>query len=347
MDDPVYTQRPIQSIESLCCALGQTEGFLRSMANRIPKLYIGPMPKPKKNGNGFRNVYDTKAPLKLLLKKINVVFFRKVDFPLYLQGSLQGRDYVSNASIHQGSGVVISEDIQKFFDNIAAEQVYAIWHDFFRFGAEPAALLTALTTREGRVFQGTPTSSYLANLVFWGIEGKVVEKLAGRGIRYSRYVDDVTISHGTTMSPEDKTWAIAQIYAMVGARGFKPERSKHSVQPAHRRISVMGININQHPTISVAERAKLRSEVHRLEQLFDRSETGLEFRGALEKASGKIGRMSRFHPDAAAALRQRVRSMRSALDGLLCATFATTTFPAISRHLDQACSPDCLDAPPW
>lgn len=309
------------------------------MAERVPKLYIGPMLKPKKNGNGFRNVYDTKAPLKVVLRKINLIIFKKVHFPLYLQGSLRDRDYLSNASIHQGSGLVISEDIEKFFDNITDTQVYAIWHDFFRFAAEPAALLTALTTREGRVFQGTPTSSYLANLAFWSSEGKVVAKLADRGIRYSRYVDDVTISHETTMSPEDKTWAIAQIYGMFGASGFEPERSKHSVQPAHRRISVMGINVNQHPTISVAERAKLRSEVHRLEELVDRSEAGLEFRGALEKASGKIGRMSRFHPDEAAALRQRVRSMRRALDGLPF-DLPLRKFQELSLHPDQAPPPD-------
>lgn len=316
MDGPAYTKRPIQSIESLCRALGEPEGFLRSMAERIPKLYIGPKPKPKKNGNGFRNVYDTKPPLKPLLKKINRVFFEQVEFPLYLQGSLKGRDFVSNADVHKGSRIVISEDIVKFFDHITAEHAYGIWHNFFGFDNEPAALLTALTTREGRVFQGTPTSSYLANLAFWTIEGRVVERLAARGIRYSRYVDDVTISHPTGISAEDKTWVIAQIYAMIGARGFKPERTKHAVQTAQGQISVMGLNVNRHPTLSAAERSEIRAMVHHLEELFNRGETGPDFRQAIEKASGKIGRMSRFHQAEAAALKHRVQVVRRALASL-------------------------------
>ena len=125
-------------------------------------------------------MFDTKVPLKPLLKQINDVFFRHVAFPSYLTGSLPKRDFVSNVSLHADARIVIMEDISAFFDCITAAHVYRIWHRFFGFGEEAARMLTALTTKDGRVFQGTPTSSFLANLVFWDIESAVVEKLGAQ-----------------------------------------------------------------------------------------------------------------------------------------------------------------------
>ena len=314
MERPVYGNQPIRSVAALCRALGTPEGLLRSLAERIPQLYIGPKPKLKKDGMSFRNVYDTKPPLKPLLKKINAVVFENVIFPLYLQGSLKGRDYVSNVEIHEGSQAVICEDIEKFFDHITADTVLQIWQDFFGFGDEPAELLTALTTREGKVFQGTPTSSYLANLAFWSIEGTLVEKLAVRNMRYSRYVDDVTISSCTPISREDKTWAIAQVIAMMGSRGFRAARDKHSIQTGNARVAVMNVNVNRMAGLPAQARSGLRAMVHQLEQCFDRGETGPGFRTGLDKAGGRIGHMARFHKSEAAALRDRVQAMRRVIN---------------------------------
>lgn len=314
MSGPIYSARPIQSIAALCRALGRPEGLLRDLAERVPQLYVGPKPRLKKDGKSYRYVYDTKFPLKPLLKTINQVIFKRVAFPQYLQGSLSGRDYVSNVEIHEGSQTAISEDIEKYFDCITDQHVFGIWKNFFGFGQEPAELLTALTTREGRVFQGTPTSSYLANLAFWDIEDVVVLKLADRGLRYSRYVDDVTISSVNAITDEDKTWAIAQVIAMMGSRGFRTKREKHEIQSGNGRISVMKLTVNREVSLSTRERSQIRTAVHQLEQSFDRGETGPEFRQDMDKASGRIGRLGRFHPAEADKLRERLQAMRQVVN---------------------------------
>ena len=134
MSAPIYQARPIHSIKALSRALECTPGTLQNLAKRASSLYIGPMRKLKKDGKTFRDVYDTKPPLKPLLQKINRRIFTNVDFPLYLQGSLRGRDFVSNTEIHENSKIVISEDIEKYFDNISDNAVFSIWKDFFKFG---------------------------------------------------------------------------------------------------------------------------------------------------------------------------------------------------------------------
>lgn len=337
MTGPVYLAQPIQSVASLCRALGRPEGMLRELAQRAPQLYIGPKPKLKKDGKSLRYVYDTKFPLKPLMKTINQVIFRRVAFPQYLQGSLAGRDYVSNVAIHKDSKTVISEDIEAYFDNITDEHVFEIWRRFFGFGQAPAELLTALTTREGRVFQGTPTSSYLANLAFWEIEDSVVSKLQARGLRYSRYVDDVTISSTAALTTEDKAWAIGQVVAMIGSRGFRTKREKHEIQSGNGRISVMKLNVNRGVGVSTRERAQIRAAVHQLEQACIRCETGPQFRKELEKTSGRIGRLGRFHASEADRLRARLQAIRNAL--------SDQPFQTATSDVAEPLCPSILDEP--
>lgn len=334
MDRPTYSCGSIQSVQSLCRALNTPEPLLRSIVHRAPNLYIGPKPKVKKSG-GIRYVFDTKAPLKQLLKKINVVIFRRTYFPPYLTGSLAGRDFVANVDIHKSSRGVITEDIAKFFDCISEACVYRIWRDFFKFSDEIADILTHLTTKDGHVFQGTPTSSYLANLAFWDYEPALVDRLMAHGIRYSRYVDDITVSSVDGLNDSDKRWAIAQIYAMIGQGGFKPQRAKHQTFNAQSPITIMGLNANSGmPTLTRQERGRIRAQVFQLEQRLAKKDIWGDFRNAWEKASGKVGRLNRLHKNEGAALRSRLDAIGLALDALPLVTTASTNAAPKSETTD-------------
>ena len=310
MDCATYPKQRIQSIQSLCRALNVPEVQLQNVALRAERLYTPPKQKPKKNG-GFRDVYDTKPPLKSLLKTINAVLFRRVRFPKYLTGSLAGRDYVSNVEIHKGPREVITEDIAQFFDDITAEHVYDIWKNFFGFSEDVSNILTQLTTKENRVYQGTPTSSYLANLAFWDREPAMVARLAERDITYSRYVDDVTISSKHPIIREDRTWAIGQIYGMISAAGFQPKRTKHGRFTAQKPITIMGLNANstRAPTLPKSQRANIRAQVFQLERRFAAGDHGPGFMKSLNQASGRVGLLMRLHESEAEALRTRLKAL--------------------------------------
>lgn len=334
---PAYPHDPIQSVSSLCRALAVAEPLLRSVAKRVPKLYIGPTPKPKKSGNGFRNVYDTRPPLKLLLKRINKVFFERVFFPDYLHGSIRGCDFISNARVHEGSVTVITEDIEGFFDHITEQHAYSIWRRFFGFGEAPSELLTKLVTNGGRVYQGSPTSSYLANLVFWDVEPRMVEALGVRGLRYSRFVDDVTLSHVSAIGTEMKTWAIAKVYAMLGSHGFKPARQKHVIFNGSASRTIMRVNVNERVTITPAERRQVRAMLHQLEQRVRSGENTPEVWQSLSSVIGKIGRIQRLHPDYADKLRFKARGIQLTLDEMPFSTESPAS--SISHWADEGDPP--------
>lgn len=338
MESASYPLARIQSIQSLCCALCISEPLLRSIARRAPGLYVGPTPKPKKDSNKVRYVFDTRKPLKPLLKRINNVIFKRVIYPPYLTGSLPGKDFVQNVALHAGAKQVVTEDIKNFFDNITAEHVFRIWHHFFGFSEAVAELLTQLTTKDGKVCQGTPTSSYLANLAFWDREPALVKKLISRGIRYSRYVDDITISSINEMTEEDKRWAIAQTYGMIGGAGFKAQRVKHSAASARNAITIMGLNANSPsgPTLTKKERAKIRATVFQLEQRFSRGDVTPEFRADITRAVGRVGRLKRLHAREGEQLTKRLYAIQLTLNSMPIVTMPTVEIPAMMENAPDA-----------
>lgn len=328
-----YPHARIQSIQSLCCALSVSEAQLRAIARRAPHLYVGPRPKLKKNSTAVRYVFDTRTPLKPLLKRINSVFFRRVLFPSFLTGSLPGKDFVQNVAVHAGAKRVVTEDIKRFFDHITVDHVFRIWHRFFKFEMEVAEILTMLTTKDGAVCQGTPTSSYLPNLAFWDREPALVDRLSERGIRYSRYVDDVTISSPGEMTDEDVAWAIAQIYGMIGGNGFQAQRAKHGASTARNAIKIMGLNANSErgPTVSRRERSNVRAMVFQLEQQLNRGDVTQAFREELSRVMGKIGRLKRLHSHEASLLRARILAVSSKLKSQPVVTLTTPVVAALAK----------------
>ena len=197
MNRPCFKGRPIATLDALARALHFSPRQLRWAIERADTLYRHTKPIAKSDGS-VRQTYDPAAPLKNIQRRINRNIFNRVMFPTYLQGGIRDRNNprhcIANAKLHSGATIVINEDISSFFPSITKQQVRDIWQNLFHFPPEIAEALTILTTYQGILPQGAPTSSYLANLVLWRQEPELVTNLAARGIRYSRYVDDITLS---------------------------------------------------------------------------------------------------------------------------------------------------------
>ncbi|CAI3941990.1 unnamed protein product [Commensalibacter communis] len=280
----------IQTISSSCLALKINQDDLLEIANNVQNYYKPPYYIEKKNG-GQRCIIDTVDPLKSLLKSINKVFFKNVYFPEYLTGSISGRDYISNVKIHRNSKNIITEDITSFFDNITESHVYDIWRRFFRFSDSVSQILTQLTTKDGKIHQGVPTSSYLANLSLWRHEKDFVNDLKKKGFVYSRYVDDMAISSSNVISKEDKTWVISHLIGMLSANKLRIKRSKHAVLTSNKPMNIMGLNINgSKPTTLKKDRDIIRATLHR----FDKHPASFSVED-LRSLQGKIINIRRMH----------------------------------------------------
>lgn len=307
---PRYKNQPIKSIASLSSCLRIPESELLSLANTASLHYRNAKPIVKADGS-IRQPIDALPRLKRLQKKIQVEILKKVEYPPYLTGSLPGGSPRKNAQLHVEPAIVISEDIARFFPTTSEELVRRIWLCLFGFSEEVADILTSLTTKDGFLPEGACTSSYLANLVFWDCEPELVERLAEKGVNYSRYVDDVTLSSARQLIPSEIQSCIALVYGMFGSRGYKAKRNKHEIVRANASMRVTKLVVNKKPAISKKERKAIRAAVFKLERAVI---SGLiphhEIQTQLNSAIGRVSRLSQFHPAIGVQLKTRVSRLR-------------------------------------
>lgn len=309
---PKYPFNPVRSLASLSRSLGVSVVELQQLGETASSLYREAKPIIKADGS-TRRVFDALPVLKKVHRRMQIQFFQRVVFPDYLTGSLKGRDARRNAALHAGAAIVVTEDIKNFFPSTGAEVVYSIWAGFFGFAPEVARLLTMLSMKGGVLPQGAITSSYLANLAFWDQEWRLYEDLRDRGISYSRYVDDVTISSKEQINNEVIGRCIAEVYGLMASKGYKAKRSKHEIRRGNGPMLTTKLMINAHPALMTKERQNIRSAVHQLEVLSRGSTNSVSLKSEINRVSGRVGRLSQLHPEEGAALRARLATLRASL----------------------------------
>lgn len=306
---PLYRAKPIRRLASLARAFHTNESSLLSLAGKASQLYRIAQKIPKNDGS-VRYTYNARRSLKNIHRLIKLEILDRVSFPIYLNGSIKGRDYKTNAALHSGAKIVMSEDINTFFPATTSAIIFDVWHHFFGFSQEVATCLTQLTTRDGELPQGTITSPQLANLVFWRDEPALHSRLAMKGIAYSRFVDDLAVSSRTPLTTANKTEVIGLIYKMMRRHGYNPKRKKHEIRTAKERMTVTKLTVNEKPGLARKDRSRIRAMVHRLEcDLGSGVEPAMVIE-ALPKVIGKVSLLGRFHPGKANPLKKRLASIK-------------------------------------
>ncbi|WP_457393371.1 reverse transcriptase family protein [Roseateles sp. P5_E1] len=295
MNAAFFPHDRVQSVESLRHPLGFSPEDLRKLAGRASGMYFVAKRVIKEDGTE-RLLYDTRMPLKTVLRRINEHFLRRVQYPDYLTGGVPGKDYKSSVDIHAKASTVIKEDITKFYPSVGDGTVFDIWHRFFGFGEQVADLLTRLTTRDGHLEQGAPTSGYLANLALWDVEPHVVKRLAERGFsRYSRHVDDICMSSDERLDGKQIAWAVSQVYGMLREKDLQAKRSKHVVMRSDSPITILKLVANQKASLPPKERSRVRALVHRFcTDVNAGKDLGL-LAAELPRVRGQVYKVKRFH----------------------------------------------------
>lgn len=265
---PIYPNKPIVNSQRLALLLNVPVERLNYLASNKESLYRE-VEVEKKDGSP-RLTFDAMPELKSVQQKIVKKILQKVIFPRYLHGGIRDlnfpRDQLSNAAQHTEAQTLILDDVADFYPSISEKTVFNIWLHVFRFTPDIAELMTQLTTYQGSVPQGAKTSSYLANLAFWDIEGELVKKLKRYGLTYSRFVDDVSVSAPTKIQNKVKTRIRADIYGMMASKNCSPKRTKSQILHKGQQLKVTGLVTNSaSPAVEKNERRRIRSAVHELE----------------------------------------------------------------------------------
>lgn len=297
---PLFKGGPITRLDTLARVLGASPEHIQSVAVNAASHYKA-IEIAKKDG-AVRICWDPSTELRALQKKLVLQILRPVQYPEYLHGSLPGRDYVSNAKQHRHARWSVGLDIKSFFPNVSSELVSAaIWKQFFRCSDEVAEVLTSLTTLNGFLPQGSLTASYLANLALWRDEPRFVADLSERGFRYTRYVDDITISSAAYPVQHLKTWVFHGVQTMLRANGLRQKRAKTEIRTRGSGINVVGLRVEQRVGRSRKSREILEDAVIELSGDVLAMPQDIALRHA-RSLKGRITELARHHPRAAAHL---------------------------------------------
>ena len=241
----------ICDVKHLCCHLGTTPKELERICSTPDKYYR----KEERNIKGkIRNLSTPRKRLLEIQKRLNG-FLQRVIVPENIHGGLRGHSHITNAMLHARKPMVVTNDLKDFFPSIDNKKVYDVFSK--RLGCKPdiARYLTKLTTIDGSLPQGSPTSTILSALVAEPLT-KRLDGLARRhASTYTQYVDDITFSGPTHVSRLNPL-----IEKIIKQEGFKANLSKKKVMSIEQEQVVTGIRVNQGvdvPSMKVKEVRKL------------------------------------------------------------------------------------------
>lgn len=216
---------------------------------------------PKRSG-GSRRICAPKPATKRLQRRVLRRLLARLSSHPAAHGFERGRSIVTNALPHVARAVVVRMDLRDFFTSTSVRRV----RDYFKrigWGREAADVLTRLTTLDGGLPQGAPTSPRISNLVNRRLDARL-SALAGRfGAAYTRYADNLTFSFA-----RDNRAATAAVVGaareIVSDEGYALHgRRKFSCRRRCSRQEVTGLVVNEGVNLPRETRRMLRAALHR------------------------------------------------------------------------------------
>lgn len=216
---------------------------------------------PKRSG-GTRRLLVPSHELKAVQRRILRRVLAKLTVHPAVTGFEDGQSIVHNARQHVGKPVILKMDIEDFFPSTKAERLTKY---FQRIGWNRAAaeLLTKLTTYEGGLPQGAPTSPRLSNLVNRRLDTRIGRVVAWRKGTYTRYADDITISFSRDDGRRVRGM-IQYVRRRLKIEGYRSHRDKQLILRQHQQQRVTGLVVNRKVNLPRETRRRLRAIEHRL-----------------------------------------------------------------------------------
>ena len=174
----------------------------------------------------------------------------------------KGLSLADHARVHRGKRILIKLDLAHFFDSISYGMVYAVFSEQMHYPKEGATLLANLCCLDGRLPQGACTSPCLSNLCMSGIDREIQDYCREKGLRYTRYSDDMTFSGERA----DVRALVKQVERILRKRGFSLNYRKIHVEGKGKRHKVTGIVCNDKINTPTDYRRKLRQEMYFLQK---------------------------------------------------------------------------------
>jgi RNA-directed DNA polymerase len=220
---------------------------------RDPGSYYRTYDIPKRS-TGFRRIAQPTGSLRKIQEWILLEILERCQPHDAAMAFVRKRSIKLNAQPHLAQRHVLSLDIKDFFASIKPNKIIRIFEDL-GYAADVAKALTHLTTLDGGLPQGAPTSPALSNLIMIDVDRALSAYAIKHGLNYTRYADDLTFSGKFRPAP-----LIDLCRRVLRRHQFGLNDTKTRLMSSHERQEVTGVVVNKRIQAPRSVRRKLRQE---------------------------------------------------------------------------------------
>jgi len=220
---------------------------LRLLAD-FPAYHCFTIPK---NDGSSRYIEDPQKPLKKIQQQLNDAlqcgyFCHKTTaaygFMINPADDADPRNIRTNAQRHLGRPWLLNGDFEDFFHSISTDTVVELLlTDKFSFDEPTALLLAQLTTFNGRLPMGAPTSPALSNWAMLTFDSELLDWAHQRSYIYTRFADDLSFSGAMPFSPQ----MLQELRSMAQVNGFRFNEQKFKIYSPKVEKIVTGLVVGQ------------------------------------------------------------------------------------------------------
>lgn len=252
---------PLPSIldsKGLADQLGITLDYLYCLSNKQNLFYRNFT--LRKKTRGVRTICAPNRAMKGVQRWILSNILEQIAPEHASVGFIKGLSICDNAARHVGQRFVYNLDIKDFFPAIGRNKVFFVFSGRTPYSYSVCGTLADLTTLNGALPQGAPTSPYLSNLVLAPFDRRMMGLAKKYRFQYTRYADDLTFSGKTR--PDIISSLIRT--ALQDCRLDLNER-KTRIQRQGGRQVVTGLTVNAQVAVPRNQRKVYRSIFHQAE----------------------------------------------------------------------------------
>lgn len=222
---------------------------------------------PKRRG-GVREISEPEKKLKNLQANLNYYLqgFYLCIKPQEVHGFVVNPNYlrtqcniVENAKPHTNKKHILNIDLKDFFPSITAKQVRDMFtSSFFNYDIQIATALTLLTTYQGKLPIGAPTSPVISNFICYQLDTDLINFCRENNLTYTRYADDLTFSSETLITDDH----LLDIINLIKKNNFEINQKKVRLKSAYRKQTVTGLTVNEKVNVDRKLLKQIRAMLH-------------------------------------------------------------------------------------
>lgn len=141
----------------------------------------------------MRTIYQPSRELKALQGWVLRNILDKLSSSPFSIGFEKHQSILNNATPHIGANFILNIDLEDFFPSLTANKVFGVFHSL-GYNRLISSVLTKICCYKNLLPQGAPSSPKLANLICSKLDYRIQGYAGSRGLIYTRYADDLTLS---------------------------------------------------------------------------------------------------------------------------------------------------------